>query len=66
MDNETTASQAKLSDSMRSAWADFAKYPEDGRGWPMFGSQNRDLQVFDTKRARGGAIDMNFVDAVCT
>lgn len=33
----------------------------------MVGSQDKDLQVFDTNHAvRGGAIDRNWVDAICT
>lgn len=67
VDNETTASQVKLSDSMQSAWANFAKHPEDGPGWPMVGSQDKDLQLFDTNHAvRGRTIDRNLVDTVCT
>ncbi|EWZ28930.1 hypothetical protein FOZG_17368 [Fusarium oxysporum Fo47] len=67
VDNETTAAQVRLSDSMQSAWAGFAKHPEDGPGWPMVGSQDKDLQLFDTNYAvRGRTIDRNLVDTACS
>jgi hypothetical protein len=33
---------------MQKAWADFAKNPTSGPGWPRVGSDDKDLGVFTT------------------
>ena len=42
-----TSDELRLSSIIRTAWANFAKDPLGGPGWPAVGSQAEDLAVLD-------------------
>lgn len=63
-----TESQRELSRYMQTAWADFAKNPGNGPGWPKVGSLNlKTLGVLGGSKKPGGVevVDKWDVDYVC-
>ncbi|CAG8952995.1 hypothetical protein HYFRA_00003185 [Hymenoscyphus fraxineus] len=61
-----TDQQIALSRFMQKAWADFAKDPELGPGWPKLGSSGQDLAVLGLDGSSGATMaNQTIVDSKC-